>query len=229
MTPDQALLLWDSAGVVPRDGRIVEIGSFRGRSMIMLASAAPAGVELIAIDPHLGTDRGPQEIVTTEALGQSDTEAFHANLRAAGVEERVRHVRELSAAAHVAVEDPLDLLYIDGAHRFGPARADIVGWGRRVRPGGTLLVHDSFSSIGVTLALLTSITWSAQWRYVGRKQSMAQYRRERVRGAARLTNQLHQLAQLGWFGRNLVVKALMVAHLGGLTRLLGHDPETWPH
>jgi predicted O-methyltransferase YrrM len=229
MTPDQARLLWDCAGAVPAKGRIVEIGSFRGRSMIMLASAAPDGVELVAIDPHIGTDRGPQEIVTTEALGQSDIEAFQANLAAAGVADRVRHVRELSSAAQDAVDDPLDLLYIDGAHRFGPARADIVDWGRRVRSGGTLLVHDSFSSIGVTLALLTSITWSGQWRYVGRKQSMAHYRRDRLRGVERLTNPLRQLAQLGWFARNVVVKGLMVAHLGRFTRLLGHDGETWPY
>ena len=45
-----------------RPGRIVEIGSFRGRSMIVLASAAAPGVELVAIDPHGGSDRGPQEI-----------------------------------------------------------------------------------------------------------------------------------------------------------------------
>lgn len=229
MTPDQARLLWDCATQVPAGGRVVEIGSFHGRSMIMLASAAPEGVELVAIDPHLGTDRGPQEIVTSEELGQSDTEAFQANLRAAGVEHRVRHVRERSSDAHGSVDGEVDLLYIDGAHRFGPARADIVGWGGRVRSGGTLLVHDSFSSIGVTLALLSSITWDGRWRYVGRKQSMAQYRHERLAGPARVTNPLRQLAQLGWFVRNLVIKGLMVAHLGRFTRLLGHDAETWPH
>lgn len=229
MTPDQARRLWDAAGEVPAGGRIVEIGSFRGRSMIMLASGAHDGVELVAIDPHLGTDRGPQEIVTTEELGQSDTEAFRSNLRAAGVEGRVRHVRQRSGEAHAAVEGEIDLLYIDGAHRFAPARADIVGWGRRVRDGGTLLIHDSFSSIGVTLALLTSITWSGGWRYLGRTQSMACYVRAPVAGTARISNPLRQLAQLGWFARNVVVKGLMVAHLGRFTRLFGHDPEMWPH
>ena len=43
------------------NGTIVEIGSFQGRSTIVLASAAPSGVEIIAIDPHAGNDRGPQE------------------------------------------------------------------------------------------------------------------------------------------------------------------------
>ena len=42
MTPGQARRLWTCARVVPTGGQIVEIGSFRGRSMIVLASAADA-------------------------------------------------------------------------------------------------------------------------------------------------------------------------------------------
>ena len=99
MTRDQARRLWDRASELGSDARIVEIGSFRGRSMIILASAAPEGTEIIAIDPHLGTDRGPQEIVTTEALGQSDNDVFNRNLSEAQVAERVTHVRKLSSEA----------------------------------------------------------------------------------------------------------------------------------
>jgi len=229
MTEDQARLLWDEAASRHAGEQIVEIGSFRGRSAIILASAAPEGVAVVAIDPHLGTDRGPQEIVTTSALGQSDHEVFNANLAAAGVAVRVRHVRTLSDAALAEVEGAIDLLYIDGAHRYGPARADIVGWGGRVRHGGTLLVHDSWSSVGVSLALLTTLVWSGEWRYLGRAQSMTCYRRERLQGLARARNVLRQLAQLPWFFRNVVIKLLLVAHLGRVARLLGHDGETWPY
>jgi predicted O-methyltransferase YrrM len=229
MTEDQAKLLWQEASRCTAGDQIVEIGSFRGRSAVILARAAPGGVAVVAIDPHLGTDRGPQEITTTAQLGQSDHEAFTANLAAAGVAERVRHVRELSSAAHDQVTGAVDLLYIDGAHRYGPARADIVQWGGRVREGGTLLIHDSWSSIGVTLALLTTLVWSADWTYVGRAQSMTQYRRVPVRGRGRTKNVVRQLAELPWFARNVVIKALMVARLGRLTRLLGHDGETWPY
>ncbi len=55
----------------------------------------------------------------------------------------------------------VELLYIDGAHRYAPARDDIRRWGDRVPPGGTLLIHDSFSSVGVTGAILTSLTFSS--------------------------------------------------------------------
>ena len=55
---------------------IVEVDSFRGRSMIVLASAAQPGVELAAIDPHGGNDRGPQEIDADGQRGDADHALF---------------------------------------------------------------------------------------------------------------------------------------------------------
>ena len=58
MTSGQARRLWDCARSVPAGGTVVEIGSFRGRSMVVLASAAAPGVELVAIDPHADSTAG---------------------------------------------------------------------------------------------------------------------------------------------------------------------------
>ena len=226
MSDDQARRLWDRASALPPGSRVVEIGSYRGRSAIVLALAAPDGVEVVAIDPHAGNDRGPQQIVGAPEEGQGDHEVFLANLRAAGVSDRVRHVRRPSGEALGDVDDPIDLLYIDGAHRYGPALDDIRRWGARVAPGGTLLIHDSFSSIGVTLALLTALFPSRELRYVGRARSMAEYRREPV---SRLRNAARQAAELPWFARNVVIKVLLVLKLRPLTRLLGHRTGDWPY
>ena len=122
MTDDQGARLYAAAARCPAGGQIVEIGSFRGRSTIVLASAAGEDVGVVAIDPHAGNDRGPQEITGYAAEAAGDRAAFEANLRRAGA--RVRHVAAFSNAAHGAVEGPIDVLYIDGAHRFGSARAD---------------------------------------------------------------------------------------------------------
>ena len=229
MTPGQARRLWTCARTVRPGGQIVEIGSFRGRSMIVLASAAADGVDLVAIDPHAGNDRGPQEFEGYQDQAADDHEVFNANLAAAGVADRVRHVRKFSGEALGDVDGDIDLLYIDGAHRFGPARDDIARWSRRVRPGGDLLIHDSFSSIGVTAALVVSLFFGAQWRYLGRSESMTHYRREPLTTGERVRNAARQAAQLPWFVRNVVIKALILAKLGPLTRAFGHDPATWPH
>ena len=230
MTPDQARTLWEKAKAVSKGGRIVEIGSFQGRSMIVLATAADPSVEVIAIDPHAGNDRGPQEFEGFEDHAAVDHDIFNQNLEAAGVADRVNHLRKYSDDALVDVDGEIDLMYIDGAHRYGPAKSDIAAWSEKVRPGGVLLIHDSFSSLGVTAALAVCLFFSKEFRYEGRSQSMTRYRRQPVRGGQRITNALAQLGQLPWFIRNLIIKVLILAKLRPVTKLLGHDPKmSWPH
>jgi predicted O-methyltransferase YrrM len=228
-SPDQVARVAARAAAVATGGRIVEIGSFRGRSMVAIGLSAPEGVEIVAIDPHAGNDRGPQEIDGFEDQAAVDHKVFLANLEAAGVRDRVTYVRKFSHDAHGDVDGPIDLLHIDGAHRFGPAGTDMADWGDRVAPGGTMLIHDSFSSIGVTLAIVVKLMGSGRWRYVGRSRSLAEYRAEPVRGGARAANVARQLAQLPWFARNVAIKVLVTAKLGRLARLLGHDGTTWPY
>lgn len=226
MTHGQARALYDAAVSCSPGGRIVEIGSFRGRSTIVLASAARDDVEIVAIDPHAGNDRGPQEIDGYEDEATEDHVVFNANLADAGVRERVRHVRAFSDAAHDMVDGLIDVLYVDGAHRYAPARADIAEWGARVRGGGTMLIHDSFSSIGVTLAILRELVPSHEWQYVGRSRSLAVYEK---RAGNRPRNVLRQLAQLPWFAKNVALKVLLTLGLGKLLRRLGLPEPAWPY
>jgi predicted O-methyltransferase YrrM len=227
LSDDQALRLWERAAALHGTGTIVEIGSYRGRSTIVLARAAGSGVEVVAIDPHAGNDRGPREIRGGADAGEADHRAFVENLAQAGVAGRVRHVRAPSQEALGAVGGPIDVLYVDGAHRYRPARDDLARWGARVAPGGTLLVHDAFSSVGVTVALLRLLAFGRAFRYAGRARSLAEYRREPVTGVARLRNAARQLAQLGWFARNLAIKLALVARLRPVARWLGS--EEWPY
>jgi len=231
LSDDQARVLWERAQSVPPGGRIVEIGSYRGRSAIVLARAAAGAAEVVAIDPHAGDDRGPQQIRGTAEEGAADHAAFRANLERTGVDGAVRHVRRASSEALDHVDDEVDLLYVDGAHRLGPARDDLVRWGARVRPGGTLLVHDAFSSIGVTLALVATLFAGRDFAYAGRTRSLAEYRRVAapLRGPERVCNAARQAAQLPWFARNVLVKVALVARLWPLARLLGHRSRDWPY
>lgn len=230
MTPGQGSTLVESARNCPPGGTIVEIGSFRGRSTIVLASAAPPDVVVVAIDPHAGNDRGPQEIDGFEAEAADDHAVFTANLAAAGVSDRVRHLRMYSQAALGEVDGDIDVLYIDGAHRYGPALADIRSWGGRVGDGGTMLIHDSFSSIGVTSAILRELAFGATFRYVGRSRSMTIYRADLAPGArARVRNAGRQFAQLGWFVRNITLKVLLTLGLGKVLRGLGRSVPDWPY
>jgi predicted O-methyltransferase YrrM len=230
MSPDQAERLYRAAEATRAGDQIVEIGSFQGRSTIVLASAAHEGVPVVAIDPHAGNDRGPQEIAGYADAAADDNQRFNANLAAAGVSDRVRHIRSFSDSAHAGVTGDIAVLYIDGAHRFAPARADIRDWGARVAPGGTMLIHDSFSSVGVTLAILRELMVGSRFRYVGRARSLTEFRAD-LDGTttSRSVNALRVAAQLPWFVKNLLVKVLISAKLGGLLKVItGREPE-WPY
>jgi len=230
LTEAQARRLWDAAAALPAGAQVVEIGSYRGRSAIVLAKAAADGVRIAAIDPHAGNDRGPLEIHGRPEEGEGDHEVFVRNLAAAGVEGVVRHVRLPSGGAHEAVEGEVQLLYIDGAHRFAPALDDIRTWGDRVAPGGTMLIHDSFNAVGVTAAQVRALVLGRRFRYAGRSGSLSEYRREDLAPAARAANAGRQLLQLGYFAQSVAIKVALVARQGWLARLLGHRSGTdWPY
>lgn len=236
MTHEQGALLWSQASLLTPGARIIEIGSFRARSLTILGQAADSAVTLIAIDPHAGNDRGPQQWEGTEAEGQSDNDIFWSNLTKVGVNDRITHLREFSQDAHELVAGDVELLYIDGAHGYGPALDDLRRWGDRVQDNGVMLVHDCYSSIGVTLALLRCITFSRRWEYLGRTNSMAAWRRmpsgglsQTVPSRVRSRSVLRQLGSLGWFARNVAIKAAMIAKLRPVAKALGSDGETWPY
>jgi predicted O-methyltransferase YrrM len=225
----QARRLWECATRLGPAAQVVEIGSYRGRSTILLALAGPPDASVVAIDPHAGNDRGPRQIRASSGLGAADHRAFSENLERAGVAGRVRHVRRPSQEAGDAVVGPVQLLYIDGAHRYRFARDDLRLWGERVAPGGTLLVHDAFSSVGVTLALARCLFFSRRFRFVGRTRSLAEYRAVDQTAGARVRNAMRQAAELRWCARNIALKLAIVAHVAPLRRKLDPRGHGWPY
>jgi predicted O-methyltransferase YrrM len=227
LTEGQGRRLFAAAARVRPGGQIVELGSYRGRSTIVLASAAPPDVELVAVDPHAGTDRGPQEIAGYEAEAAADHTAFMENLRAAGVADRVRHVRAFSHDAHPAVDGAIDLLYVDAAHRLGPALEDITEWGNRVADGGTMMIHDAFSSIGVTLAVMRRLLFGRRFRYVARSRTLVEYRADLAATGlpGRIANVARQLAVLPYFVWNVGLKVVLVVVMARSRK----RATLWPH
>ena len=136
----------------------------------------------------------------------------------------------MSNLAHDQVTGDIAVLYIDGAHRYAPALQDITEWGRRVRPGGTLLIHDSFSSIGVTGAIVRRLMFGRRFRYVGRARSMTIYHAD-LDGSrrSRAVNAIRQMAQLPWFVKNVVLKVLLSLGLGKVMKRLGRPAPEWPY
>jgi hypothetical protein len=221
---NQAALLWDAAARVRPGGQVVEIGSYHGKSTVVLARASAPGVRVVAIDPHAGNDRGPGEWSGPLAAGDADYALFVSHVTEAGVANRVAHVRQFSQRAHAQVDGEIDLLYIDGAHGYGQASSDIVTWGGRVCIGGEMYIHDVFNSVFVTFAVLRHLGASNRWKFCGRERSMAVYRRVDLPARGRARNLISHARSMPWFTRNSAIKLFRAAGLERITVVLGHRP-----
>jgi predicted O-methyltransferase YrrM len=215
LTRDQAQVLFDEARATGSGATIVEIGSHLGRSTVVLAVAAGARCRVVAIDPFLQAWR----------YGRPDTESsLRSNLAAAGVSATVEVQATTSSKARAGWSRPVGLLYIDGKHDYWTVRDDLQ-WAEHVVPGGTVLLHDSFSSIGVTLALLRTTMTTPCLRYVDRTGSLARF----VVAEVSMTDRLRPLAPLPWWLRNIGVKMLLRVRMRPVARLLRHDDTADPY
>ncbi|MQA27129.1 MAG: class I SAM-dependent methyltransferase [Micromonosporaceae bacterium] len=209
LSRDQAEMLWDAVLRLRRGARVVEIGSHQGRSTIVLGHAARrVGARVTAVDPFVdGRLFG----------GQSTRVTFDKHIAAAGLADIVDLEAEFSTVLRCRWDRPVDLLYIDGKHDYWTF-ADDLRWSAWQPPGGEILVHDCYSSIGVTSGVLFKVLPSRRHTYLDRAGSLARFalRTPSWPDRARL------LRQLPWFVRNVLIKVLLRLRLGRLAGALGH-------
>ena len=142
---NEARFLALAAACIPAHGVIVEIGSFKGRSTVMLAKlAAHYGLgPIVSIDPHthnLSERSGNSSIVT------STYEDFLHSLRQAGVEEQVEVHREYSREVSRSWARPIRLLWIDGDHSYKGAQEDFLDFAPYLSPMGVVAFHDALNN-----------------------------------------------------------------------------------
>ena len=210
LTDGQARRLWERARRVAPGATIVEIGSYHGRSAIVLARRAAGGDRGGASTPTPATTAARSEIRGTIDRARPTTSLpREPRPRRRGRAGSPR--RGSSGDALGAVQGAIDLLYIDGAHRYRSARDDIARLGRARRAGRSLLVHDSFSAIGVTGALATCLLFGSRFRYVGREGSLAEYRHADLGPAEVAPERAAPGGELPWFARNVALKVAIAA------------------
>ena len=216
LTRDQAALLHSTAATLGRDATVVEIGSYEGRSTLVLASGLRhEGSRVVAIDPWT-------ENWKFGAVGTRDR--FTEHLRGAGLTDRVRVLAERSQTVRPGWVGPIDLLFIDGKHDVWSFVDDLC-WSDHGVPGSFVLVHDCFSSVGVTLGVLARVLPSRRLSYVDRVGSLARLRVAPPSAGDRL----RILGELPWWLRNVAVKVALRLRWAGMARALGHEGPADPY
>jgi predicted O-methyltransferase YrrM len=216
LTREQASMLWHAACRLAPGAHIVEIGSHQGRSTVVLGRAAQTvGARVTAIDPF----------VKGRLFGGSPTrDLFVANLALASVDGAVTLLAEYSTRARRHWSEPIDLLYIDGKHDYWTVSDDL-RWSEFMTPGGEVLVHDCYSSVGVTAGVVVKVLPSRRYTYVDRSGSLARFRLARPAAADRM----RLVRQLPWFLRNVMIKGLLRLRLRRVARAFGHDGPYDPY
>lgn len=170
---DEADLLISVAARVlnnPTPQTLVEIGSYCGRSTVVLASVCQTlspGSRVVAIDPHDGrVGATDQEIVD----GPATLETFKRNIANAGLEDVVQVIQKYSH--EVVWHEPISLLFIDGLHDYTSVARDFHHFEQSVVSHGYVAFHDYADYYPGVQAFVDEILRSGAYRKVRLVNSM---------------------------------------------------------
>jgi predicted O-methyltransferase YrrM len=146
-------------------GQILEIGSFRGRSTIVLAKAARLGdaAPIAAVDPLPDTD-ALYKLHLERGVARS---LLEQNLRRAGVREQIEVHQMLSRDLRPSWNRPLRLLWIDGDHCYESARDDLAMFAPFLSDGAIVAFHDVLHPFTCIRAYRESVVDSRHFGAVG--------------------------------------------------------------
>lgn len=140
LTEKESELLYNLAKKCQGKGSIVEIGSWKGKSTIFLGQGSKDGKQskIYAIDPHTGS---PEH---KNAYGRVWTfEKFKDNIKNARVDDLIIPIVKTSEDAVRDFNEPIELIFIDGAHEFESVKLDFEIWFPKVIKAGIMAFHDA--------------------------------------------------------------------------------------
>jgi predicted O-methyltransferase YrrM len=152
MPADEGRALYDAALRYLQGGTGVEIGTYCGKSTLLLGAAAQQTASVLyTIDHHHGSEEHQagweyhDASLVDGVTGLFDTlPTFRRTLDTAQLDEHVVTIVGRSPLVARAWRAPLQLLFIDGGHSEDAANQDFDGWARWVAAGGALVIHDVF-------------------------------------------------------------------------------------
>lgn len=142
LMPGQERYLFEKVRSLPDDAVIVEIGSYYGRSSCALGLACVgSNRRIFCIDPWRMLDLGNLDFF----------EHWEANVRSCGVRELITPLRGkshdvLARWKELAGGAPIDFIFIDGWHEYGPVLRDLQLAFPLVKDGGWIAMHDVIES-----------------------------------------------------------------------------------
>lgn len=141
LTPKEVRFLALLAACPTAVGDVLEIGSFKGKSTVILAKSAQFGgnhTKIYAVDPMTA----PSETDPDLRGAASSFEDFQKNIKAHEVHENIEFHQTFSYELAKTWDKPLRLLWIDGDHTYHGTKSDFEGFAPHLADGGIVAIHD---------------------------------------------------------------------------------------
>jgi len=148
LTKEEGEFLYGSAKNLSKNTKIVEIGSWKGRSTICFGKGAQdgSGTAVYAIDPHIGSSEHKKW------FGEVNTyREFKENISNAGIAKYIQPIKKTSEEAEKDFIGGADFVFVDGAHEYEFVKKDFELWFPRLKDGGIMAFHDCWHAPGVQL------------------------------------------------------------------------------
>ena len=139
--------IYEQAGHVPPGGAWLEVGTWRGRSLLAAGCGLANGCRLYGVDHYEGSHDDPAFSMLDRREGPTIYEEAKYNLRRLQGEPGVRLeagilLTDSVSASGYFQEASLDAVWIDGAHDYASVMTDLRIWRSKVRTGGLFAGHD---------------------------------------------------------------------------------------
>ena len=135
---EELQFLFQAAALPTTQGEVLEIGSFRGRSAVVLAKAA----KMAGQDRVFACDPFPPRPAADPSAEDTTYDDFIATLRDHKVTENVEVHRIASSELARIWDRPIRLLWIDGDHTYAGVKGDVDGFLSHLAPGAIIALHD---------------------------------------------------------------------------------------
>lgn len=134
------------ANEVSDHGLLIEVGSFRGKSLCSIAETIKRKqLQVISIDPF-GKVPNPNYVEPeVENRNEGMLSDFYNNIDEFGIVSRVNTIVKLSTDGAREIENSSlrpDMVFIDGDHSYEAVCADIDAWWPLIKEGGIIAFHD---------------------------------------------------------------------------------------
>ena len=174
LSPNEALGLFKTAAKVPKNGRIVEIGSWKGKSTYCLAKGLKSGT-IFAIDPFDASGENESAVVYEKEKGTTPLlNQFTERMKTLGVLHKISPLVGFSRDYRKKISD-IDFLFIDGDHSKEGCQFDFETFSPKVKVGGYLAFHDyrpEMPALGPTWVINTLVLPSKTFKEIGRYDAL---------------------------------------------------------